>query len=438
MFSGVEVDEYSNFFDLGGDSMSAMQFVHLAAMEGIELNLKELLSGIPLGELTHGGVDGPPASGDISCVVLNAMQDFFVAASRGRLIDDNVQHVVLETSVRTLLDRPSVDRLLLRHPNLTARLEGKLEGPELRFGFSAQFLHVDCTNLEERIDVRSVLNAQKGHLSLLDGPVFSVAKIETPDQDVVCLSANHMVVDHVSWNIIITELMSRTSSPALDFPKPPSSKRNPYRVVRDNARLFLQDDHSTTAVRSSKVISLNNVTDDEEIQIRLLRCLFLSLATVGGFGDYRVTVEHHGRSPLDALVVGCFTQLVPIALTLTPRQPAEEIEQSIHMQLAEKILANPHSRNITVSDPQTSIVFNYLGKVNQGEGREFVVRFDRSGDSREHLTTSRIEFNLVRDGDELAIHTFSRAGTAAQADRIANALAGLAKHSHSLDPMCSR
>jgi non-ribosomal peptide synthase protein (TIGR01720 family) len=217
-----------DFFDLGGDSITAIAIASEAGRRGLTLRPRAVLELRTVeavaarttrtepapGLADHVAADTAPDAPDESePVELTPPQLEFLA--RGAARPDHWNHGVLYRARRPL-DAAEVGRALrtlaLRHPVLRARLredEGlwrQSAGPEAPPVTEFDLRGADAGRIAETVDARATELHES--LDLREGPVCRAGLFRLPAglPDELVLVVHHVVVDLYSWNILTEEL----------------------------------------------------------------------------------------------------------------------------------------------------------------------------------------------------------------------------------------
>ena len=297
----AHVGRDQNFFELGGDSILAIQMVARARRAGLEVSPRLLLEHQTLAGLCEAAAHVRPISAEQGFlegdVPAGAIVTWFNGLGLANPRHFN-QSVVL--SVQPGLEAGVIERavrlLVEHHDALRLRWDGKLG---LRYG-TAEGAYVF-----ETADGASVTETATRMQATLDpsaGPMSRIAYF--PDRHRLVWVAHHLAVDAVSWGILLDDLDRLCRLIA--------AGREPALPAK------------TTSLREwTKAIELQGgaaAPARAESQEQLLAALRTSWTRVMGAGDARIDVEGHGRtSPSSALdvsrTVGWFT-------TITQADPA--------------------------------------------------------------------------------------------------------------------
>ncbi|KAL0935879.1 nonribosomal peptide [Colletotrichum truncatum] len=248
--SNVNLDR--SFFALGGDSITAMQVV--SAMRGVNKTLKvrSLLSSSSLretassiGELhTHQPV---PVVRVGDRYAVSPIQQFFFSIAQSPSTRNHF-HQSIFLRLEAWRDASIVDRaiasLIERHPMLRSRFEQSSSEHEwtqyvtndIKESYKFDY-HSSATSEIQK----SLMSKSRLSLSATHGPLVRVNMFENDGTQYLFLVVHHLVVDLVSWRIIIEELES-----ALTQPKPIFNDSYPFLAWVNRQREFastLAPDH---------------------------------------------------------------------------------------------------------------------------------------------------------------------------------------------------
>jgi amino acid adenylation domain-containing protein/non-ribosomal peptide synthase protein (TIGR01720 family) len=209
-----------NFFELGGDSIIGIRAVARARSLGVVLNPADLFEHQTIAELAAVAAEAEseaaePEQGVVTGeFALAPIQRWFFARGLPKPAHYN-QSVVLEVEGRVSPEplRAAVGAVVEHHDALRSRFSNDGAGWAGRVADaeSAELVWaVDATDLEDW-DEESYLNdhATAAHrsLELADGPLVRVVLFDRGDRgQFVLLVAHHLVVDTVSWPILIEDL----------------------------------------------------------------------------------------------------------------------------------------------------------------------------------------------------------------------------------------
>ncbi|WP_262418133.1 non-ribosomal peptide synthetase [Streptomyces sp. SP2-10] len=411
----VGVDD--NFFMLGGDSILSIQVVSRARAAGLTLTPRDLFRHPTVAELAGAsGGTGPAVAGTepvAGAADLTPIQHWFLDPRPAHPGFFN-QSVVVETAGAVDQDalRRALTALWTQHDALRARFAADPDGTWRQDiapadGPVPELLEVHGRQTEERVTA-----AAHGGLQLDTGPLFT-ARLFTADGTRptarLLLVAHHLVVDGVSWRILLEDLETAyrqaASGQPVRLPARTTSVREWARRLRDRDRFTEQLAHwERTARHCAAPLPVdgtggNTAADVREVTVRLdrdrtadllrrvpgvyrtrvddvlLTALGRVLADWTGRDTVAVGLEGHGRE--DQLfedvdlsrTVGWFTSLFPVALAVPHgdwgtalKAVKEQLRAVPERGLGYGVLRHLAGEERLTGAPAPGISFNYLGR----------------------------------------------------------------------------
>ncbi len=416
---------HDSFFELGGDSILSIQAVRQAREAGHRFTAKDLFHHQTIAELaphiTPAAKDPvrQPVSGTAP---LTPIQHWFFQAHSANPRHYN-QSVLIELSAdvdETAL-RHALDALLAHHDALRSRFERS--GGEWRGSIApvapADLRRHDHAGVDPRqrdAIMESIANEVHASFDLATGPLFKAVLFCSERRPRLFLAAHHLVIDVVSWRILLDDLeiayrkaMDRVPADlgSATTPFPEWAERLGSHVAAGNldgeleywagtlgACAPLPVDHAP-ARRTSPAATVQVRLGAEEtnallrgaptvyrtrINDVLLAALAWALCRWTGTGLACIDLEGHGREDLlDRMdlsrTIGWFTTVFPIALEVPwPDQPAwRPLIKSVRRQLravpgngigfgALRYLGSAAARDRLSAFRGPEVEFNYLGQ----------------------------------------------------------------------------
>ncbi|GAA0613078.1 non-ribosomal peptide synthase/polyketide synthase [Streptomyces crystallinus] len=357
-----EVGADDNYFMLGGDSVLGIQIVSAARRAGLALTPRHLFTHQTLAELA-GAAQEVPASA--------------VVAEQGPVVGESpltpVQHWLLDTlpgdpshfsqavayeladGIDTSLLRSALAAVLERHDALRMRFDQGPDGAWRQYGTppgEAPYLEV-----HDQPYAPGAADRLAHGFDLANGPLLRAALYRggAGDRPVLLLAAHHLVVDAVSWRLILEDLDVAYAALRAGEDPHPTPKSTSFQAWAQRLRAHtaaggfddeaahwrsqrvadpLPVDHpggANTAEQEETVFAgldaedtrrlLQDVPDVYRTRVNdvLLYALGRVLARWSGRDRVAVAVEGHGREDLFAdadlsRTVGWFTSLYPVLL----------------------------------------------------------------------------------------------------------------------------
>ncbi|MFI9626621.1 amino acid adenylation domain-containing protein [Streptomyces sp. NPDC052042] len=414
---GVErfgVDD--NFFSLGGDSILSLGVIARARRAGLRVTSKDLFRRQTVTELaphvSRLADAGAGPAGPAGPAPLTPIQHWFFEVRAGSGIFHQTVTAELgdDTDVPAL--RAALTALPVEHPALLARFAHTDGGGWTQRIAEAE--HGETLRVTEAMSEAADLDWLTGPMDLEHGPLFRAVLVTgaagRPAR--LCLAAHHLVVDGVSWRILLEDLrtayeQTRAGERVELGPASSSVPRWSQRLdtlVREggfaeelthwagvlgraDAELPADGDgpDTVTATRSVTVrldeattgALLTDVPDVylTEINDVLLTALARTLSDWTGQDRVVLALEGHGREELfDDLelsrTVGWFTSYFPVALTVGADGGWGSLLKSVKSQLRQvprRGIGYGALRHLGAAaelseDPRPQVVFNYLGQ----------------------------------------------------------------------------
>ncbi|HEX2927283.1 MAG TPA: amino acid adenylation domain-containing protein, partial [Ruminiclostridium sp.] len=231
-----QVSICDKFFELGGDSILSIQIVSLANQAGIKITPKQIFEHQSIEELSCVAVLEKTACTEQGMVTgsvpLTPIQKWFFEQELTEPHYFN-QAVLLKSKRPISRDtlNSAVQTLIIKHDALRMRFNRTKDGWEqFNSAFDGtiplEWIEVESsTGIEEFIKNRA--SALQGSLDITKGPVVRLAYFEIKDagSGYLLIISHHLVIDGVSWRILINDLeLICTGSPDLP-PKTTSFKQ---------------------------------------------------------------------------------------------------------------------------------------------------------------------------------------------------------------------
>ncbi|MFE6009054.1 amino acid adenylation domain-containing protein, partial [Streptomyces sp. NPDC056450] len=429
---------HDNFFSLGGDSILSIQVVSRARQAGLELSSRDVFARQTVAALAAGaGAAGtePGASVAEQGVVSGEVgptpvRDWFFATHTADPAHFNMaMEFELPPSTSLPALREAVRALLLHHDALRTTFAQDAHGRWS--GRIAPGIDLDrVLTLHDLTDARvdreqsawqELKDAAQAGFSLVDGPLVRVlVGTRAADHTLrMIVIAHHLVVDGVTWRILLEDLRTAYARAAAGRPAELGLKtasvqqwaarlaehtaaggfddQIPYwNSVMDGARTDIPLDHpgGANTVADQAVVSgeltreateqlLQRVPAVYRTQINdaLLTALARTLRTWTGHDRVAVNLEGHGREELfDDIdltrTVGWFTSIHPVALAL----PGSGDWAATIKRVKEQLRAVPDRgigygalrslSDATAHHAHPLISFNYLGRLDMAGGAD--------------------------------------------------------------------
>ena len=208
---------YDNFFEMGGDSIKAIRVVSKLREEGYSCTVKDIMAERTIkkiaaciegnreevmeyeqGEVT-GRVELTPIVRDFFCQNIKRKEYY---NQSNMLMSEKFDREALHVALTKLAEHHDMLRAVVRDQELYVRgiNEGKLY----------DFYEFNLTGLEEQEEIEAFAKngtSVQASMNLEHGPLFKAAIMKTDDMEHLFLVIHHLVVDGVSWRILIEDFM---------------------------------------------------------------------------------------------------------------------------------------------------------------------------------------------------------------------------------------
>lgn len=424
-----------NFFRLGGDSILAMQLSARCRAEHFNLTVPDIFRYKTISQLAlHANQEVHTINPKFEEIENEAFNLAPIQRSFFNMIPEGHNHfnqsaflqLTEPTTAETLI--AAIEALISRHSMLRARFKKTFNGEwtqiitsdvQASYRFSAR--STPSINNNEG-DISEMLNLSQKSLNIQHGPLFSVDLIESPTslstngggnrqqkEQYLYLLAHHLIIDYVSWQVLIRELetLLRSTPPSLPGEKP-LSFQTWCRLQEEHAHKYPQSkvlsyDSSSTKVdywgmqnrkntyaetlhlsftlpppfTQSLITTCNAPLKSHAVEILHAALLHSFRKTFADRGDIcdvpTIFFEGHGREGLGdwgndtvnlAGTVGWFTNILPCFVTADDdsAQHNDILEILRRTKDARRRISRDGSvKGWTGSMASIEILFNYLG-----------------------------------------------------------------------------
>ncbi|MBA6304369.1 non-ribosomal peptide synthetase [Colwellia sp. MB02u-14] len=214
-----------NFFDLGGDSIIAIQIIARMKASGLKVTMQqffEMKTIVKLALVTEESVSQisqAPVEGD---VMLTPIQSWFFDGEHKEFSYWN-QSVLftLGKQVQSALIVETLEYLVAHHDGLRSQFVQSEEGWQQKVLSEQQFNGANVFEQHDIFDeikalgnisvaIEAKINKLQGSLSLKDGPLWKVVRlsIDNTESDRLIFIFHHLIIDGMSWRILLEDFVS--------------------------------------------------------------------------------------------------------------------------------------------------------------------------------------------------------------------------------------
>ncbi|MEH2435909.1 MAG: amino acid adenylation domain-containing protein [Nostoc sp.] len=433
-----QVGIHDNFFELGGDSILSIQIISRAKLAGLQLTLKQLFAHQTIAELA--------TVANVASVI--QIEQGLVT---GRLPLTPIQHWFFEQNLQQphhfnqsfLLSVPSdlkpellkqvLQQLLVHHDALRLRFtqsDSTWQQTHSAVTDSVAFSYVDLSALpqnEQKTAIEASATCLQASLNLSENLVqVAFFHLGLDKRARLLIVIHHLVVDGVSWRILLEDLQTayqqiaqgKAMPSAVNYALPAkttsfkdwSSKLTKYAqsgTIKSEVAYWLNESRfavsplpidytkgaNTVASTSTVIVSLNETQTrallqdvpkayNTQINDILLTALALVLSRWTNSKSVLFNLEAHGREDIIDSVdlsrtIGWFTTIFPVLLELgATTNPADALKsvkeqlraipnKGIGYGLLRYLIQDAQIAAQLQTLPQAEISFNYLGQFDQ-------------------------------------------------------------------------
>jgi amino acid adenylation domain-containing protein/non-ribosomal peptide synthase protein (TIGR01720 family) len=427
-----QVGIHDNFFELGGDSILSIQIIARAGKMGFRLAPQQIFQHQTIAKLAPLAGTSEPVRAEQGAVVgpvpLSPIQRWFFEQDVVEPQHYN-QAVMLEAepSLDAARLKTAIAVLLKHHDGLRLRFERTAEGwrqVNAEPAASEVLSQIDLSPLPEGEQISAIeatAAALQASLNLSAGPLLRVAYFVTGDKRPahLLLVAHHLVVDAVSWRILLEDLETVYRQMSLGEPVQLPSKTTSFKqwalrlgeyarsqdvgqeasywlAVHDTQASGLTVDYADgdNTVASAREVTVSLSTEQTRALLQevpaayltqindvLLTALSIAYARWSGESRLLLDLEGHGREQLFddldvARTVGWFTTIFPVLLEAEnvslPGSALKNIKEQLRKiprrgigyGVLRYLNENEETARRLRKLPRSEVSFNYLGQLD--------------------------------------------------------------------------
>ncbi|KAJ8206638.1 hypothetical protein LV159_008937, partial [Aspergillus fumigatus] len=418
------------FTSLGGDSITAMQVISLCRSQGLLITVQDVLQAKSLLQLAiKTKLSRVPSNAEESFnhpFGLSPIQRVYFnqIAAKGSSVKGSHRYnqglcLQLTQHVNSDLVKKAIGALVSQHSMLRARFR-RTSDEEW-----TQSVPSDVSDMQtfqfhrvtEQREIRLIISQSQTNLDIEHGPVFTANLITMQDDErqLLFLVAHHLVIDLVSWRIIMRDLEELLTVRTLSSPRPMSFQTwtqlqiekshtswTPESVLPStvppanfefwgmaNREDIYADQITEIAELHAAPTTLllgtsNNAFQTEPVELMLSALIYSFHQTFPSRDTPAIFNEGHGREPWDSAVdvsgtVGWFTTLCPVHISVGDSDILEIVQQTKDFRrrtpgrglpyFATRLLDAEGVKTFASHSPM-EVIFNYEGRYQQ---------FERSG-----------------------------------------------------------
>jgi non-ribosomal peptide synthase protein (TIGR01720 family) len=207
---------HDSFFALGGDSIKSIQLVSRLKQQGYTIKIEHVLRNPTIGELSglvlesKREVDQSSVEGEVE---LTPIQQYFFKDSGIVSPHHFNQSVLLKSKdvIDPVVLEKCISYLVGHHDALRIKYKRARENWEqVNQGITGKHYRIDSFDLRDNLngleDMARLGEELQSSFDLETGPLFKVGHFRLEDGDRLALIIHHLVVDGVSWRILLEDL----------------------------------------------------------------------------------------------------------------------------------------------------------------------------------------------------------------------------------------
>jgi amino acid adenylation domain-containing protein/non-ribosomal peptide synthase protein (TIGR01720 family) len=200
-----------NFFELGGDSIKAIRIISKLKQEGYVLTIQEIMGGQTIEELilllkkSSQTISQEPVVGKIEKTPIVNMFDSWDLANPSHY-NQSLMISVPNVSVEEI--EQALNKIVVHHDMLRMIYpDKKMYIPKIENSQLYEFSIFNCQESKnENYDIEKYANRIQKSFNLSTGPLFKAGLIISSNEQILLLCAHHLIVDGISWRIILEDL----------------------------------------------------------------------------------------------------------------------------------------------------------------------------------------------------------------------------------------
>ncbi|MBE6052207.1 MAG: amino acid adenylation domain-containing protein [Clostridium sp.] len=209
-----EISISSDFFELGGDSIKALQIVSSSARKGLKLEVKDIFEKRTIKELSpditfksksnnQESVEGP--------VKLSPIQKWFFEQNFTNSNHwNNSMMIFSKDGFKLDLVKKVVNKIVEHHDALRMVYDIKGESVlQTNLAYKENMIDVEAINLRDLLNYKAEIEKEcdkiQSNIDLNNGPLINVKLFNTIDGDYIVFVIHHLVIDGISWRVLLED-----------------------------------------------------------------------------------------------------------------------------------------------------------------------------------------------------------------------------------------
>ncbi|KAJ5190381.1 uncharacterized protein N7498_009366 [Penicillium cinerascens] len=395
------MEDHSNFFTLGGDSISAIRCCTALRTSGFTVKVRDIyenptVTGLAalLAQRDPKPEQQRPSHVSNACTLRNTpIVEWFFRSGRANENWFNQGHVIQLADPHRFADLEKAWQTLIGlHPMLRVRVVG--DGPEKTMAVpntpNPQDYCVLRCKMNTWEEFRQAAQELQSRLCLRRGPICGLGDFTVESAVYAVIVVNHLAVDAVSWHIIWHDLdcllqglrpenefntfkdwsdhLAIRSMKARLLDRPASEAGNDFFDI-DQAALQKNTGssvHFASLKSPAEIVELASRVHDVDVVDIVLAALLLAIRRWKSASHIELNFESHGRElnheTLDVTrTVGWFTYMIPISFSLPPDTTGRDFVKQVREQRINAVRQIDCAAPIADQVQAHPCTFNYLG-----------------------------------------------------------------------------
>ncbi|MCQ2457616.1 MAG: AMP-binding protein [Clostridia bacterium] len=387
---GAEPGPDDDFYEAGGDSISAIRMVTACSAEGCDITVEDLLEARTAAALARRISGRRTATREETALREDRARrkpQRLLAGQRiyWQLFEKYPDHPSVCVPVFAILKndtdperlKNAVNRVIARHPALLSGFRREKDGSVVQYYDETLFQPVTVEEMSAAELARERVSFFKP-VNLLKDRLYSARIIRTPEKNVFLLSVHHIMGDGASNSMLLHQIAACYRDPEAVLPPDlyyslceeeaaesgPAEKAGPNpaeRLPEKSAAMLRPDLPGPDS--GSETLFLQGVLprSPKASAAVFLTAGLTATAEINGCDSALIYATYNGRNRQarkDA--AGCFTVLLPVAVTKIREKKAEELISEVRKQLDHGML---HAAGSPVTESglplDRTVVFNY-------------------------------------------------------------------------------
>ncbi|MFL6980100.1 amino acid adenylation domain-containing protein [Bacillus inaquosorum] len=447
-----ELGVSANFFELGGDSIKALQVCARLKQRGFETTVREMFEHQTLGELSArvrkavNVIDQGPVEGEITWTPIQ--QWFFSQSLEINHFNQSVMlyrterfdEIALRKVLKSLVIHHDALRIVCRYENgRPVQINRGIDLPDKEL-YALELFDIKDNLTEAHNRIKEAASQMQEHMLLETGPLLHAGLFRTENGDHLFLTIHHLVVDAVSWRILFedfsTAYKQAVSGETIKLPQKTDSyltysqriadysksrqmqREAAYWDKRENRHIQpipKDNDAAPNTFKYTEVIDFELSRHHTELLLTavhkaystemndiLLTALGLALQQWTGYDQFKISMEGHGReSYLEDIdisrTVGWFTSIYPVWLDMSHSDHKNKDERLGHLikQTKDMLHRIPHKG-------AGYGVLKYTNKKWGSEKGSPDISFNYLGQFDQDIQSKAFEVSDIKPGNEIS------------------------------------